>query len=178
MTSRSPVLEPPTQCDLCKSKNIIFTDNEIIYGLNIGDWPKCYYCKNCSAIVGCHKGTNLPLGFMASKQTRKLRSKLHIIFDKLWLEKLMSRSQAYNWLARQLDIKEEHCHISWMNKETLAKAIDLVSLYYEENREALLRRKIKRDLKFIKERNDRTNQRKSNRERNRIKSTGGESNSF
>lgn len=147
MTNIKNALPPPELCDACCSCNVELTTNDRIYGRIYGNWPKIYYCKDCKAAVGCHPGTEIPLGRMADRRIRKLRANTHKVFDQLWKSGAMSRSKAYQWLAGSLQINVDDCHISWLSEQQLNFTIEAASKYYEENSEALLRRKAKHDEK-------------------------------
>jgi hypothetical protein len=147
MSNIKDALPTPTHCDNCCSVNIELTMNDKIYGRIYGDWPKIYYCNDCRAAVGCHPGTVIPLGRMADRATRQLRTKAHDEFDKLWRSGLMSRAKAYNWLAASLEIDPSQCHISWLSKDQLKDVATLSADYLNRNYNALLRRKEKQDAK-------------------------------
>lgn len=147
MSKIEDALPIPKQCDNCCSVNIELTSNQIIYGKEYGEWPYIYFCSDCRAAVGCHKNTEIPLGRMADRQTRKLRTKAHNEFDKLWQGGLMTRKKAYNWLASELGIESSECHISWFSKDQLKDTITLSSDYIKTNYDALMRRKVKQDAK-------------------------------
>lgn len=77
-------------------------------------------CTPCDASVGCHKDTQRPKGTLANKATRAARIAAHEAFDPIWLEKLRRsphrtkasvREGAYEWLARQLQLTKDECHI-------------------------------------------------------------------
>ena len=147
MSKIKDALPVPEQCDNCCSFNIELTTNDRIYGRRYGDWPHIYFCGDCRAAVGCHPGTFVPLGRMADRQTRALRTKAHDEFDRLWQSGLMSRSKAYNWLAAQLSIAPSECHISWLSKDQLKDVATLSADYLSQNYAALVRRKVKKDAK-------------------------------
>lgn len=155
MSKIEDALPVPTHCDNCCSVNIELTTNDVIYGRIYGNWPKVYYCKDCTAAVGCHPGTEIPLGRMADRETRKLRTKAHNAFDPLWRNGYMTRSRAYTWLAATLGIDYSECHISWLSKEQLKQTAAICSEYLESNAKALERRKAKQNAKAT-ERNKRT----------------------
>lgn len=50
------------------------------------------------------------------KFTRHAKKSAHEEFDKLWKNKYMSRSDAYKWLAKKLNIPLYKCHISKLNE--------------------------------------------------------------
>jgi hypothetical protein len=147
MSNIKDALPTPTHCDNCCSINIELTTNDRIYGRIYGEWPKIYFCVDCKAAVGCHPGTEIPLGKMADRATRQLRTKAHDEFDKLWRSGLMSRAKAYNWLAASLEIDPSQCHISWLSKDQLKDVATLSADYLNRNYNALLRRKEKQDAK-------------------------------
>ena len=163
MSNIKDALPTPTHCDNCCSVNIELTTNDKIYGRIYGDWPKIYYCNDCRAAVGCHPGTVIPLGRMADRATRQLRTKAHDEFDKLWRSGLMSRAKAYNWLAASLEIDPSQCHISWLSKDQLKDVATLSADYFSNNYAALVRRKAKKDEKSRKqfEREQREEQRRT-----------------
>lgn len=76
-----------------------------------------YRCKPCDAYVGCHPGTDEPLGRLANSELRLAKRRTHLWFDSIWKSGAMSRTQAYEWLAGQMGIKVEDCHIGMFDKE-------------------------------------------------------------
>ncbi len=120
-------LTRPISCDSCNGFRIALVSNHLQYGKVVGDWPLIYYCFNCKASVGCHAGTNIPLGKMADRETRRERRRAHKEFDRLWQEGLFrTRHGANEWLARELNISRSVCHIGLFDyntcREVTAKA--------------------------------------------------------
>ena len=81
-----------------------------------------YGCENyqttkCKGAIGCHVGTRTPLGVPANQETRKLRTKAHLLFDNLWKNKQMKRKEAYKWLAEKMILSQDKAHIGMFNKE-------------------------------------------------------------
>ena len=73
-----------------------------------------YVCSNypeCDAYVRVHQGTNVPVGGMADGKLRALRKSAHDSFDKLYLTKLMTKNEAYYWLAGLLQCPLSKAHI-------------------------------------------------------------------
>jgi zinc-finger-containing domain len=141
---------PPELCDNCCSVNVVLTTNDRIYGRQHGKWPYVFYCCDCGAAVGCHPNTHVPLGRMADRETRHLRAKAHESFDPLWRSGLMPRSDAYRWLARELEIEDEACHISWLTKDQLKQATQAAATYFAEREHIIERRKDKKRERSIK----------------------------
>jgi hypothetical protein len=145
-------LPPPSYCDVCCSVNINLVTNDKIYGRIYGEWPYAYYCDDCKAAVGCHPNTYIPLGRMADKETRQLRTKAHAAFDPLWRSGLMTRSKAYFWLACELKLDVAACHISWLSKQQLKQTVEIAAKYFAETAHLVERRKEKRNAKIAKQR--------------------------
>lgn len=114
-------------CPFCADGgSVVFTRNSIKYsGREYGDWPWCYFCLVCSAYVGCHPGTVIPLGTLADQPTLNARKEAHKAFDPLWKDGPFTRKEAYKYLAEQLGIQREDCHISWFNIDMCKKVVDV-----------------------------------------------------
>jgi|AntDeeMinimDraft_6_1070357.scaffolds.fasta_scaffold00531_18 hypothetical protein len=78
-----------------------------------------YVCDDCDARVGCHPGTDKPLGRLADADLRKAKQLAHGAFDPLWrdLKLFKNRKRAYSWLANKLGIESGKCHIGMFNEE-------------------------------------------------------------
>lgn len=92
---------------------------------------KFYVCRPCAAYVGCHPGTDIPLGRLADLELRKAKQKAHAAFDPLWLGTLlhrpeMKRRAAYVWLAKALGLSEAETHIGMFDVETCLKVVAAV----------------------------------------------------
>lgn len=136
----------PKVCDNCKSDRVGLSSNSVVYGDEVGVWPYCYYCDECTAMTGCHPNTHNPLGLMATGATRRRRGILHALFDPIWHRNYMSREAAYNWLGKELGIEEE-CHISILTKEQLKQAHDILLAHKNNDYALFKRRKEKSDAK-------------------------------
>lgn len=97
----------------------------------------------CDATCGCHPDGS-PLGTLATKQLKRLRMAAHAKFDALWkpweaqqlaypeevrvIGKLRGamRSRAYAWLAEQLGIHKDACHIALMDEAMVTRAIEII----------------------------------------------------
>lgn len=84
-----------------------------------------YQCQNCNARVGCHKGTNRPLGNLANEVLRLKRMETHQVYDAFWKRRGMTRSQAYKWLAEQMRLPEHEAHIGSFEMDQCQTVIDL-----------------------------------------------------
>ena len=91
-------------------------------------YGKRYICRPCGAWVGVHAGTEQSLGSLANAELRSLRMLAHNWFDPIAKEGLIddfytvyvagmsTRAKAYHWLAHEMNIKPEYCHIGMFNE--------------------------------------------------------------
>lgn len=119
-------LPRPTHCNVCNSQSIRLTQNSVLYGRNYGKWPLIWFCNVCKSAVGCHPDTDIPLGLMADQPTRQARKLAHDAFDPLWRDrKIFKRGKAYTWLAKQMQLTVDKCHISQFNIEQCNEVISI-----------------------------------------------------
>lgn len=98
-----------------------FVDSRIVYGKSYGKMWLCSGWPECNAYVGVHQGTRKPLGRMANPELRKAKKAAHAAFDPLWTHNVnpsKSRKYAYAWLAKQLGISTDECHIGMFDVES------------------------------------------------------------
>ena len=67
-----------------------------------------YRCGECNNYVGCHKGTQTPLGVIPTDEIRKARTKIHEILDPIWREHGRSRNEVYKEMSRYSGINPYH----------------------------------------------------------------------
>jgi hypothetical protein len=111
---------------------------------NLADKPfwACDRYPTCDAYVGCHPGTETPLGRLANKELRQWKLKAHNAFDPLWQAKLARRRQeqghypkarargsGYKWLAAQLGVPVDQCHIGMFDVDTCKRVVALCEPY-------------------------------------------------
>jgi hypothetical protein len=53
------------------------------------------------------------------------RAAAHAAFDPVWKSGRMSRSQAYKWLAAQMDLPPEDCHMEKFTVEQCRKVVEI-----------------------------------------------------
>lgn len=119
-------------CPYCDGGAELVTGAEIYPHMPQLSAKKFYRCASgCDAYVGCHTPTkftdfkdDVPLGRLADPELRKAKSQAHIIFDKLWRDKHMSRSAAYARLAAYLKIDKDKCHIGMFDVQNCRKAVN------------------------------------------------------
>lgn len=103
--------------------------------LHTHNFWECEY--ECGAYVGCHldgKGGRKPLGRLADARLRSAKSRAHRAFDPLWQKELMTRTQAYAWLANKMGIPAEECHIGMFDIRQCDQTIHLCARYRPPHR--------------------------------------------
>jgi zinc-finger-containing domain len=84
-------------------------------------------CRPCKAWVGCHPGTDVPLGRLANETLRKAKRRAHEAFDALWKpgtkQRCQTRDRAYYWLSQRLRIKRAECHIGMFDVDTCNRVV-------------------------------------------------------
>lgn len=111
-------------CPYCHVSAIL-VDSVEVYGT--GRYGNVWICSNrqhCDARTGCHPGTTRPLGRLANAELRAAKVAAHATFDPLWKCGEMTRSKAYGWLAEQLGIKRQDCHIGDLEVEQCRQVVN------------------------------------------------------
>lgn len=109
---------PTVSCPYCNAPAELVRGDVIYRGRPELHAKRFWRCAPCGAHVGCHApnrrfgydGTQ-PLGRLANASLRKAKARAHALFDPFWKSGRMSRVDAYTWLARELRIDVEACHI-------------------------------------------------------------------
>lgn len=100
-------------CPHCGALAVVRPAAEIYHDANRTD--ELYVCKNypaCNSYVGMHPGTRIPLGMMANGNLRSLRIKAHRKFDQIWQNGIMTRDDAYLWMADSFGMTLRDAHIA------------------------------------------------------------------
>lgn len=100
---------------------------------------KFWECEPCEAFVGTHKpgswryvkgrkimheGTE-PLGRLAKADLRMAKRTAHLVFDPLWQSGLMTRVQAYAWLAARMGMPIDDMHIGNLDVHQCHQVVSL-----------------------------------------------------
>jgi hypothetical protein len=124
-------------CPYCGGAALL-TDGTPVYGHDrFGPVWVCANHPTCDAYVGCHKGTQRPLGRLADAELRAWKMRAHNALDPIWKRKVrnsgiprnQSRGLGYKWLARQLGIPAAECHIGMFDVELCRRAVDACRPY-------------------------------------------------
>jgi len=116
-------------CSYCNSPaalkkgSEIFTTNPIVANYNY------WVCSPCNARVGTHIGTEIPLGNLGNVELRHWRKESHLAFDPIWKSKAMLRGDAYAWLAEQLSIPVDDCHIGKFSLDQCQETVKVSEEY-------------------------------------------------
>lgn len=113
------------RCPYCGS-TVVLRSADGIYHENHSN-TMLYVCSNypkCDAYVRTHLGTNIPVGVLANHKLRALRNEAHRHFDKLYLRGMMSKQDAYLWLANLLQVPLSKAHIGLLGEYYCTQVIE------------------------------------------------------
>ena len=110
------------KCDYC-GKPAWLTSSTTVCPIDFGH---IWYCPDCRAWVGTHKGTDKPLGRLANTKLRKLKKAAHKALDNLLCGKENStRKAVYEWLADKMGLPLDKCYISMLDAEQCKQLITI-----------------------------------------------------
>lgn len=107
-------------------------DGRTIYPHRPDLYEKWFYLCQCGAYCGCHQGTKDALGYPCGPVTRRARSAAHEAFDPLWRKNKVGRSDAYAWLAKEMGLTRDECHIGMMTADQANQVVALVAARLKE----------------------------------------------
>ncbi len=93
---------------------------QLLSGL-YGDYVECLGCGSRSKA----NAQGDPMYPLADYETRRLRIDTYYYFDQLWRGAAFTRTKAYAWLATELELRSEQCHIRMFDVTTCQRAIAL-----------------------------------------------------
>lgn len=125
-------MSKPKICRYCSSAARLVRVGEMGYPYQ-RDYGPVWVCTPCAAWVGCHPGTDKPLGGLANAELRQWKVKAHAAFDPLWQGKMRrdkcskgkARRAGYVWLAGQMGIDVKLCHIGYMSIEECRRVVEI-----------------------------------------------------
>lgn len=135
---------PQVICPYCKADAQLIMSTAELY--NGRDFGAAWICRPCDAWIGVHKNSPrfMPLGRLANAELRKAKQAAHAMFDNLWqrkasrdkktVKKSNARSDGYHWLAEQLGIPFEKCHIGMFDVETCKRVVEICEPYYPKQK--------------------------------------------
>jgi len=113
------------RCPYCGS-HIVLRSAGGIYKDNTSG-TMLYVCSKypeCDAYVRAQPRTRKPVGSLANGTLRVLRQETHQYFDRLYLTGIMSRSEAYEWLAWVLKMPLSQAHIGFLGEYYCRRVIE------------------------------------------------------
>jgi hypothetical protein len=110
-------------CDYCAQPARLVMGDAIYPGRPDLHAKSFWQCQPCAAYVGCHPGTQNPLGRLANAELRKAKMAAHTALDPIWRSGSMKRKDAYGWLAQQLGIKRNDCHIGMFDVDQCKRVV-------------------------------------------------------
>ena len=131
------------RCPYCGS-HAILRSADGIYRENLKG-EMLYVCANypeCDSYVRVQNGTNLPLGTLANRKLRELRTEAHRNFDLLHKSGYITKQSAYDWLAGTLCIPNNRAHIGQFTELQCKYVIEESQKYLVREQK---RRKMKRE---------------------------------
>ena len=112
------------RCPYCESPAILCSADGIY--INNPKKAMLYVCKKyplCDSYVRVHPGTNIPMGTLANGTLRRLRREAHKKFDQLHELGLMTKADAYQWLADLIAAPLSEAHIGLFGEYYCNKVI-------------------------------------------------------
>ena len=117
-------METTPVCPYC-GKPSALVHGDAVYPHRTDLYEKNFYlCYPCDAYVGCHPGTTKPLGRLANAELRKAKNAAHAAFDPMWRDGRQKRKAAYKWLAVQLGVAVNDCHIGEFDVEACQRVVE------------------------------------------------------
>jgi len=113
------------RCPYCGSHSVLRSADGIYR--NNDKNTMLYVCSKypaCDSYVRVHPGTKIPMGTMADRQLRALRNEAHRNFDQLHKKGLMSKEDAYLWLASILAAPLGQAHIGYLGEYYCRQVIE------------------------------------------------------
>lgn len=127
-------------CPYCGKPSEYLPDSRV-YARSYGGYV--YACLPCDAFVGCHKQGDhrKSKGTLADQGLRDLRKRAHALFDPMWkmyeksrnLKRHQARNIAYNWLAKEMGMTVDQCHIGMLRDDDVKRIIQICEAVYAKS---------------------------------------------
>ena len=69
---------------------------------------------------------------LADAETHEARKAAHAAFDKVWRDGRLSRSAAYRYLAREMRMTHDECHVKLMNAAQARRVVEIAERMKEK----------------------------------------------
>ena len=100
------------RCPYCGSTAVLRDASFVYHEKSKGG--RLYVCSHypaCDSYVGVHPGTAIPKGTLADRSLRLKRIRAHRVFDQIWKTGILSKPEAYRWMADKFCLDKNHAHI-------------------------------------------------------------------
>ncbi len=75
-----------------------------------------------------------PLGRLANAELRRAKSAAHARFDPIWTEGYKKRRRAYAWLAHELGMDVNCCHIGEFDVEQCRRVVAICEQFWSKEK--------------------------------------------
>lgn len=127
------------RCPYCGSTTVLRSADGIYH--DNSRHVMLYVCKNypkCDCYVRVKPGTFAPMGIPANRQLRQLRTQTHMVFDRLYNTGIMSKRNAYRWLADYMCCPLSEAHIGLMGEyychQVIRESQKILDTYQRQHR--------------------------------------------
>ena len=122
-----------TICPYCNAHAVKCTGADVYPNRDDLRSKVIWRCRPCDAWVGCHPGSDRPLGRLANAELRAAKVRAHAAFDPLWQAKMRrdkvgkgrARGAGYRWLAERLGIDPRECHVGYFDVPTCNRVVEI-----------------------------------------------------
>lgn len=109
-------------CRYCNGAVEAYAGMEVLPG-RVDLSGKAYLrCAACDAYCPLDDAGN-PVGVLADPRLRRLRIAAHDTFDPVWQARMLSREEAYRWLAAWMGLERDECHFRYFDEAQCHLAI-------------------------------------------------------
>lgn len=104
-------------CPAC-GRVAVLRDASYVYGKQSrgGHLYVCSQYPECDCYVTADEETMRPRGTLANGNLRHKRIETHRLFDQIWKQKIMSRSNAYKWIQDKFGLRADQAHIGYFSE--------------------------------------------------------------
>lgn len=112
----------------------VATTGAVLFPANPAIASRVFFVCPCGAWTGSHEGTAVPRGRPGNALTRQMRTLAHEAFDPIWRRshirrrdkhRAQARARAYRWLAQELGLHIDDCHIGLFDAAMCERVIQV-----------------------------------------------------
>lgn len=121
------IVPKPQICPYCGASVNRVHSSQIFHNNTDGFYYVCSNWPRCTAYTKENPIFKKPTSTIADRATRLKRQEAHYWFDQMHIGFGMTKSAAYEWLAKELQIRRANCHIGLFDIEMCNRVISIVS---------------------------------------------------